>query len=130
MNRTEFMHLHNLECRNMQWSWAFVNHQEKYIVVQIFQEQSQNKVYSPTWGNPTQASHREYKEYLDLVRYENYGIKAVQAQGYLDHDTNSFRLTGYHGRTLIDARLEIHIDGDIFFYPKNDDKDRIIDYRI
>lgn len=130
MNRKEFMNLHNLECKNMQWSWAFVNHQEKYIVVQLFQEQNKNKVYSPRWGNNTQPSHGEYKEYLDLVRYQNYGIKAVQAEGYLDHNSNSFSLTGYHGKTLFDARLEINIDGDIFFYPKNDVKDRIIDHRI
>jgi hypothetical protein len=111
------MELHNLECKNMQWSWVFVNHAEKFIVVQIFQEQNKNKVYSPMWGNRTQASHGEYKEYLDLIRYENYAVKAVQAKGYLDPNTNTFRLEGYYG-LLLDARLEIDMNGDVYFYPK------------
>lgn len=130
MNRKELKALHGLECKNMQWSWVFVNHHEKYIVVQIFQEQNKNKVYSPMWGNKTQASHSEYKDYLDLVRYKNYAIKAVQAIGYLDIQTNNFKLTGYHGITLIDARLEIETNGDIFFYPKKDGIDIIIDKKI
>jgi hypothetical protein len=129
MNRKKLKQLHNLECKNMQWSWAFVNHQKKYIVVQVFQEQNENKVYSPTWGNRTQASHSEYREYLDLVRNKNYSVKAVQATGYLDPNTNNFHLAGYHGRTLIDARLEIDTNGDVFFYPKKDGMGTIIDKR-
>ena len=130
MNRKELKQLHNLECKNMQWSWAFVNHEKKFIVVQIFQEQNKNKVYSPEWGNATQASHGEYKEYLNLVKNNNYSIKAVQATGYLDQSTNNFKLTGYHGITLLDARLEIEENGDIFFYPKKDGLENITDKRI
>ena len=120
MNRKELKQLHNLECKNMQWSWAFVNHHEKFIVVQVFYEQNKNKVYSPTWGRPTQASHKEFQEYINLVENEDYDIKAVQATGYLDTETNNFRLTGYASKTLIDARLEIDSKGDIWFYPKKE----------
>ena len=130
MNRKELKKLHNLECKNMQWSWAFVNHEEKFIVVQVFYEQNKNKVYSPTWGRPTQASHSEFKEYIDLVKQQNYDIKAVQATGYLDTDTNSFRLTGYASKTLIDARLEIDSNGDIWFYPKKEGVEKIKDKEI
>ena len=120
MNRKELKELHNLECKNMQWSWVFVNHEEKFIVVQVFYEQNKNKVYSPTWGKPNQASHSEFKEYLDLVIKKDYDIKAVQATGYLDPNTNAFRLSGYNGKTLIDARLEIDSNGDVWFYPKKE----------
>ena len=130
MNRKELKKLHNLECKNTQWSWAFVNHEEKFIVVQVFQEQNKNKVYSPEWGNKTQPSHSEYKEYLDLVKNNNYEVKAVQATGYLDTATNNFRLTGYHGSTLFNARLEIEMNGDIFFYPQKDGVSSILDKRI
>jgi len=109
---------------------AFVNHAEKFIVVQVFQEQNKNKVYSPEWGNKTQPSHGECKEYIDLVKNSNYTVKAVQATGYLDTTTNTFKLTGYHGSTLFDARLEIEMNGDIFFYPKKDGVNNIIDKRI
>jgi len=120
MNRKELKKLHNLDCKNMQWSWAFVNHEENFIVVQVFYEQNKNKVYSPMWGRPTQASHNEFKEYIDLVKTQNYNIKAVQATGYLDSDTNNFKLTGYASKTLIDARLEVDSNGDIWFYPKKE----------
>ena len=120
MNRKELKKLHNLECKNMQWSWAFVNHQERFIVVQVFYEQSKNKVYSPNWGKPNQASHSEFKEYLNLVINEDYDVKAVQATGYLDPNTNTFRLSGYNSKTLIDARLEIDSNGDVWFYPKKE----------
>ena len=125
MNRKKLITLHNLECKNIQWSWAFVNHQKKFIVVQVFYEQNKNKVYSPTWGKPNQASHSEFKEYIDLVKKDNYDVKAVQATGYLDKDTNSFRLTGYVSKTLIDARLEIDLNGDIWFYPKEENIETI-----
>ena len=125
MNRKELKKLHNIECKNMQWSWAFVNHNEKFIVVQVFYEQNKNKVYSPTWGRPTQASHNEFKEYIDLVQEHDYDIKAVQATGYLDTDTKNFKLTGYVSKTLIDARLEVDLNGDIWFYPKKENVEKI-----
>jgi len=34
INRTQMMRQHGLECINIQWSWIFVNHNEKFIVVQ------------------------------------------------------------------------------------------------
>jgi len=126
MNRKELKKLHNLECKNMQWSWAFVNYEEKFVVVQVFYEQSKNKVYSPSWGRPTQASHSEFKEYIDLIKNQDYDVKAVQATGYLDTNTNSFHLSGYNSKTLIDARLEIDSNGDIWYFPKKEGVDKII----
>ena len=57
MNRKELKKIYSLECKNTQWSWAFVNHAEKFIVVQVFQEQNKNKVYSPEWGNKIKHNH-------------------------------------------------------------------------
>jgi hypothetical protein len=125
MTRTELKKLHNLECKNIQWSWAFVNHEENFIVVQVFSEQNKNKVYSPTWGKKTQPSHKEFKEYLDLVTEHDYDIKVVQATGYLDTDTNTFRLTGYNGKTLFNARLEIDSNREVWFYPAKDGVEKI-----
>ena len=125
MNRKELKKLHRLECRNMQWSWAFVNHEEKFIVVQVFYEQNKNKVYSPVWGRPTQASHGEFSGYLNLVKRQGYDIKAVQATGYLDTHTNNFRLTGYNSRTLIDSRLEIDLNNEVYFYPRKEGVEKI-----
>ncbi len=130
MNRKELKKLHNLECKNMQWSWAFVNHEDRFIVVQVFYEQNKNKVYSPTWGRSTQPSHNEFKEYIDLVKKQNYDIKAVQAMGYLDSDTNNFKLTGYASKTLIDARLEVDSNGDIWFYPKKEGLEKVTNKEI
>ena len=130
MNRKELKKLHNLECKNMQWSWAFVNHEDSFIVVQVFYEQNKNKVYSSTWGRPTQASHNEFKEYINLVKEKKYDIKAVQATGYLDAETNDFKLTGYTSKTLIDARLEIDSNGDIYFYPKKEGIENITNKEI
>jgi hypothetical protein len=126
MNRKELLKIHNLQCRNIQWSWAFVNHSSQFIVLQLFSEQNKNKVYSPTWGKTNQASHKELESYINLVLTKNYDIKIVQATGYHDLQTNLFKLTGYHSKTLIDARLEIDTNGDMWYFPVKDNMPKII----
>ena len=74
-------------------------------------------------GDPLTLSN--LKEYLDLVTEHDYDIKVVQATGYLDTDTNTFRLTGYNGKTLFNARLEIDSNREVWFYPAKDGVEKI-----
>ena len=62
---------------------------------------------------------------MDLVTEHDYDIKVVQATGYLDTDTNTFRLTGYNGKTLFNARLEIDSNREVWFYPAKDGVEKI-----
>ena len=103
LTRKAYMKLHGLSCTNNQWSWVLVNHTEKYIVVWKTTKDS-NEVYNPLWGNPTQASHNDYKKHLSLVENEGYGVKMADIKGYVGEDGN-YHISGYH-KGIYDAKLE------------------------
>ena len=114
MNRTAMMKQHNLECANIQWSWIFVNHDEKFIVVQKFN--GNNIVFDPTWG--TKSSRNDFHNKLELLE-QGYSVKTIEANGYTD-SSGRFKVDGY-GKTLFNSRLEIDENGIIrvFFNLKN-----------
>ena len=99
MNRTQMMKQHGLECTNIQWSWIFANHDEKFIVVQKFN--GSNIVFEPTWGKS--ASRNDFKNKLKLLE-EGYTVKTIEANGH--EENGRFKVDGY-GKTLFDSRLEI-----------------------
>ena len=103
MNRTQMMKQHGLECANIQWSWIFVNHTEKFIVVQKFN--NSNIVYEPTWGRA--ISRNDFMKKLKLLD-EGYTVKTIEANGH--EENGRFHVDGY-GKTLFDSRLEIDEDG-------------------
>ena len=104
MNRTQMMQKHNLECANIQWSWIFVNHNEKFIVVQKFN--GSNIVFDPTWGKP--VSRNDFQKKLKLLE-EGYTVKTIEANGH-ENENGQFKVDNY-GKTLFDSRLEIDDNG-------------------
>lgn len=109
MNRTTMMKQHNLECANIQWSWIFVNHSEKFIVVQKFN--GNNIVFDPTWG--TKVSRNDFYNKLELLD-QGYTVKTIEANGYTD-SSGRFKVDGY-GKTLFKSRLETDGNGIIRVY--------------
>ena len=98
-------------------SWAFVNHAKRFIVIRLFEEQYRNLVYSPEWKPGNEPANAELFKYLALVEHQGYHVKAVPVKGYWDPYKRRFAISGYHEKTLFDARLEIDPSGVIRWFP-------------
>jgi len=81
MNRREFIESLGATCRNWQWSWSFVNADERFVVFgawDIHTESSTSVILSEDWerteGGRRKPAFAESREHLRLVEEEGYRL--------------------------------------------------------
>jgi hypothetical protein len=116
IDQESFKAKYSLTCAHED-SWAFVNHKARHIVIRLFQDQFKELVYTPEWREGNDAEAIEFFKYLHLVEHQGYGVKTVPVKGYWDPYKRRFTLSGYHEKTLFDARLEIDQTGTVRWFP-------------
>jgi len=85
MNRKQFMESLGATCDNWQWSWSFVNNEEKFVIFgawDIHQETSRCKILEPSWqikkdGNKN-PGFKQALRHIKLCEDEGYLLKTFK----------------------------------------------------
>ncbi|WP_323776329.1 HNH endonuclease [Leisingera sp.] len=82
MSRKKFVQALGATCDNWNWSWSFVNHEERFVIIgawQHFDKDGVQRVFSESWsipqpGKKRAAGYAQTLRHLELVLEENYRL--------------------------------------------------------
>ena len=83
MNRKQFIKSHNATCKNWNWSWSFINEEEKFIIFGAWDDIDDNgemtKIFSKDWEislkGKKQPGYSQSREHIKLIENEGYQLK-------------------------------------------------------
>lgn len=84
MSRKKFIESHNATCKNWNWSWSFVNHEEKFIIFGAWDTNTNGDcalIFSEIWSDNKSRKPlaiNESREHIRLIEEEQYDLKTFQ----------------------------------------------------
>lgn len=82
MTRKEFIEAHGATCANWQWSWSFVNEDERFVIFGAWDKDTDggtSLILAESWERSTKgrrnAGYRQSREHIRLVEEEGYALK-------------------------------------------------------
>ncbi|WP_346350497.1 hypothetical protein N2M06_08170 [Oceanimonas sp. AH20CE76] len=72
MNRKQFIESVGATCKNWNWSWSFVNHEEKFIVFGLWDVHQDGLILDEDWSGPGKGQSIEH---IRLVLEKGYQLK-------------------------------------------------------
>lgn len=72
MNRKQFIESVGATCKNWNWSWSFVNHEEKFIVFGLWDVHQDGLILDEDWSEPGKGQSIEH---IRLVLEKGYQLK-------------------------------------------------------
>jgi len=77
MSRKNFIESVGATCKNWNWSWSFVNHQEKFVIFGLWDVHEDGLIFDQDWkGN----GHSQSLEHIDLIENHGYKLKTFPMQ--------------------------------------------------
>ncbi|MBF0235819.1 MAG: HNH endonuclease [Desulfamplus sp.] len=81
MSRKRFIESKGATCKNWQWSWSFVNHEEKFIIFGAWDRNKEGQkilIFSDDWkfnsSGKKQSGYQQSREHIRLVEKESYRL--------------------------------------------------------
>lgn len=91
MSRKKFIESVGATCKNWNWSWSFVNHQEKFIIFGLWDVHEDGLIFDSNWkGNGRNQS----LEHIDLIENYNYKLKTFPMQ-YEEGENGTAKIKGF-----------------------------------
>jgi 5-methylcytosine-specific restriction protein A len=94
MSRREFIESYEATCDNWQWSWSFINEDEKFIIFGTFDINeigNLKRIFSKDWEisnrGARQPGYSQSREHIRLIEEEGYQLKTFSMQ-YAPTDEN------------------------------------------
>ena len=85
MNRKQFIEQQGATCRNWNWSWSFVNHEERFVICgawDVHDEAGRGLIFSEEWAlkhnGKRSPSWPKSREHIRLVEEEGYKLKVFK----------------------------------------------------
>ncbi len=82
MNRKQFIESFGATCDNWNWSWSFVNHKDKLVIVGAWDIHTENHIalllsqdWEFTYAGRRSAGYPQSVEHMRLVEEQNYSLK-------------------------------------------------------
>ena len=82
MNRKTFIESTGATCKNWNWSWSFVNNEDKFVVFGVWEDNFKSDlslILDPSWKKSRkgrlQNGYTQAVEHIDLVRHKGYKLK-------------------------------------------------------
>lgn len=82
MTRTAFIESHGATCRNWNWSWSFVNRQQRFVIFGAWDrctELGRAMILADSWELNSQNKHlpgyRQALEHIRLIQEEGYELR-------------------------------------------------------
>lgn len=72
MSRKKFMESVGATCSNWNWSWSFVNHEEKFVVFGQWDIHKDGLIFDEKWKG---AGRKQSLEHVSLVKNQGYSLK-------------------------------------------------------
>jgi len=77
MSRKQFIESVGATCKNWNWSWSFVNHQEKFVIFGLWDVHEDGLIFDSKWdGN----GRKQSLEHIDLIENDGYQLKTFPMQ--------------------------------------------------
>ena len=114
MSRRKFIESEGATCKNWQWSWAFINHSDKFVIFGAWDKNQEGKEYvilETKWEKSDRGirpSYPEAIEYIRLIEEEGYQLKIFLMEHELrdKHDKNSPAKIAGFTQELMNKRLK------------------------
>lgn len=72
MNRKQFIQSHGATCRNWNWSWSFVNHEEKFVIFGAWNKHTtpeRQQIFGEDWiRNQEGKKNKAFPQSLEHIR--------------------------------------------------------------
>ncbi|WP_421253616.1 HNH endonuclease [Aeromonas jandaei] len=91
MSRKKFMESVGATCKNWNWSWSFVNHEEKFIVFGLWDVHKDGLIFDERW---TGAGRKQSLEHISLIQEHGYSLKTFPMQ-YDETETGTAKIKNF-----------------------------------
>ncbi len=100
VSRKQFIELNGATCRNWNWSWSFVNHEERFVIFGLWDIHKDGLIFKNTWeGN----GRKQSLEHIDLVENQGYRLKTFLME-YGQTESGNAKIKSF-SKTLEDKLL-------------------------
>ncbi len=113
VNRKQFMEEQKATCANWNWSWSFINKEEKTIFFGAWKSKKVNGVwliFSTDWeygDGRKKSGYGQSREHIRLLEEEGYQLKIFEMEGTWDTDLEKMYLDHF-STTLMTKTLVRH----------------------
>ncbi|SPZ37406.1 Predicted restriction endonuclease [Plesiomonas shigelloides] len=91
MSRKKFMESVGATCKNWNWSWSFVNHDEKFVVFGHWDVHKDGLIFDESWKG---AGKKQSLEHVSLIQDHGYSLKTFPMQ-YDETDTGTAKIKSF-----------------------------------
>lgn len=78
-------------CKNWNWSWSFVNHDEKFIVFGLWDVHKDGLIFDESW---TGAGRKQSLDHISLIKEHGYSLKTFPMQ-YDETETGTAKIKSF-----------------------------------
>lgn len=78
-------------CRNWNWSWSFVNHEDKFVVFGLWDVHKDGLIFDEKWEG---AGRKQSLEHLSLIQEHGYSLKTFPMQ-YDETEAGTARIKSF-----------------------------------
>jgi len=99
-SRKKFIESVGATCKNWNWSWSFVNHDEKFVVFGLWDVHEDGLILDEKWSGPSRVQSLEH---VQLVSEEGYQLKIFPME-FTTTEEGRAKIKGFEP-VLIDKQL-------------------------
>jgi 5-methylcytosine-specific restriction protein A len=86
MSRKQFVESQGATCKNWNWSWSFINEAKKFIIFGVWDQFTDEKLFSETWAvnakGKKSKGYGQSREHIRLIDEEGYRLMTFPMQPY------------------------------------------------
>ncbi|MVE41764.1 HNH endonuclease, partial [Vibrio cholerae] len=91
MSRKKFMESVGATCSNWNWSWSFVNHEERFVVFGHWDVHKDGLIFDESWKGP---GRKQSLEHISLIQNNGYRLKTFPMQ-YDQTETGTAKIKSF-----------------------------------
>ncbi|EOX3354375.1 HNH endonuclease [Vibrio cholerae] len=92
MSRKKFMESVGATCSNWNWSWSFVNHEERFVVFGHWDVHKDGLIFDESWKGP---GRKQSLEHISLIQNNGYRLKTFPMQ-YDQTETGTAKIKSFY----------------------------------